>query len=179
MPRSLLSPALRLTTIRRVVRVLLAACVTLIACDRQAPLAIGGADASGPHAQTVRVPGALSLSRGLDSLSVSIDPTSLAETQVTADPGMALGVESETVVFPVGQQPAATGRNGYASGASFSLGTLTWSSRTDGLPVPGTRYVAEMRLVLFETDVSPQHEWDPHAGRYKALWTRTLRQAEE
>jgi hypothetical protein len=36
-----------------------------------------------------------------------------------------------------------------------------------------------MHLVLFETDVPPQHEWDPHAGHYKALWTRTLRQAEE
>jgi hypothetical protein len=36
-----------------------------------------------------------------------------------------------------------------------------------------------MRLVLFETDVPSQHEWNPHSGRYKALWTRTLRQAEE
>ncbi len=159
-------------------RVLLAALVALASC-RQAPTTASGGDASGPHPQTVRVPGALSLSRGLDSLSVSIDPTSLAETKVTADPGMFLGVESETVVFPVGQKPPPVGRKGYASGASFSLGALTWSSRTDGLPVPGSRYVAEMRLVLFETDVPPQHEWDPHSGRYQALWTRTLRQAEE
>lgn len=161
------------------VRVLFTALVMVTACDRPAPQASGGEDASGPHQQAVRVPGALSLSRGLESLSVSIDPTSLAETHVTVDPGMVLGVESDTVVFPVGRPPPAMGRKGYASGASFSLGTLTWSSRTDGLPVPGSRYVAEMRLVLFETDVPAQHEWDPHSGRYKALWTRTLRQAEE
>lgn len=68
---------------------------------------------------------------------------------------------------------------GLQSGAGFSLGIDTWSTRTDGLPVPGTKYLAEVRLVLFETDVPPQHEWDPHAGRYQALWTRTLQQAEE
>jgi hypothetical protein len=129
--------------------------------------------------QSVRVPAALILSRGLDTLSVSIDPASLADTEVTADPGMLLGVESDTAVFPVGREPPAAGRKSYASGASFSLSTATWSTHADGIPVSGTRYVAEMRLVLFETDVPPQHEWDPHSGRFKALWTRTLRQAEE
>jgi hypothetical protein len=140
---------------------------------------MNGGDASAPFEQDVRVPAALLLSRGLDTLSVSIDPTSLGDTRVTVDPGMLLGVESDTTVFPVGHEPPAAGRKGYASGASFSLGTDTWNTRTDGIPVPGTRYVAEMTLVLFETDVRPQHEWDPHAGRFKALWTRTLRQAEE
>jgi hypothetical protein len=160
-------------------RIVLAAILTLSACARRTPMATREGDASGPREQSVRVPAALSLSRGLDTLSVSIDPTSLADTEVMVDPGMLLGVESDTVVFPVGQQPPAAGRKGYASGTSVSLGTSTWSTRSDGIPVPGTRYVAEMRLVLFETDVPSQHEWDPHSGRYKTLWTRTLRQAEE
>lgn len=163
-------------------RLVFAALLTLSsACDtRRAPSASSTeVDTPGASAHTVRVPAALSLSRGLDTLSVSIDPASLADTVVTVDPGMLLGVESETVVFPLGQQPPAAGRRGYASGASFSLGTGTWSTHADGIPVPGTRYVAEMRLVLFETDVPAQHEWTPHAGRFKALWARTLRQAEE
>jgi hypothetical protein len=160
-------------------RIVFAGIITLTACTRPAPNATRGDDASGPRAQAVRVPAALSLSRGLDTLSVSIDPASLADTEVTVDPGMLLGVESDTMVFPVGQQPPEAGRRGYTSGTDFSLGTSTWSTRTDGIPVPGKRYVAEMRLVLFETDVPSQHEWDPHSGRYKALWTRTLRQAEE
>jgi hypothetical protein len=161
-------------------RIVLAAGVLVLgACTRQAPTVTREGDASGPRAQSVRVPAGLSLSRGLDTLSVSIDPASLADTQVTVDPGMLLGVESETVVFPVGQQPPTAGRKGYASGTDFSLGTSTWSTRADGIPVPGTRYVAEMHLVLFETDVPSQHLWDPHSGRYRALWTRTLRQAEE
>ena len=157
-------------------RLVLAGIVALAAaCDARGSEPV----ASGPHRESVRVPAALSLSRGLDTLTVSIDPASLAGTEVTVDPGMSLGVESDTAVFAAGQQPAPTGRKGYVSGASFSLGTTTWSRSADGIPVPGTRYVAEMRLVLFETDVPPQQAWNPHAGRFKALWTRTLRQAEE
>jgi hypothetical protein len=41
------------------------------------------------------------------------------------------------------------------------------------------KYVAEVQLVLFETDVPPGHMWNPRAGHYHALWSRTLRQAEE
>ncbi len=163
----------------RLLRTVLAAITTLGACGRQPPALTRESDASAVREQPVRVPAALSLSRGLDTLSVSIDPASLADTAVTVDPGMVLGIESDTAVFPVGQQPPAGGRKGYVSGTSFSLGTSTWTTRSDGVPQPGIRYVAEMRLVLFETDVPPGHSWDPHSGRYKALWTRTLRQAEE
>ena len=158
---------------------MLAGVLVLTACTRQTPTARREVDASGPRVQSVRVPAALSLSRGLDTLSVSIDPASLADTEITVDPGMLLGVESDTVVFALGQQPPASGRRGYASGTDFSLGTSTWSTRADGIPASGTRYVAEMRVVLFETDVPAQHEWDPHSGKYKALWMRALRQAEE
>lgn len=158
---------------------MLAGILVLSACTRPTPTATREVDASGPRVQSVRVPAALSLSRGLDTLSVSIDPASLADTQVTVDPGMLLGVESDTVVFARGQQAPASGRKGCASGTDFALGTSTWSTRVDGIPAPGTRYVAEMRIVLFETDVPAQHEWDPHSGRYKALWMRALRQAEE
>ena len=127
----------------------------------------------------VRVPAALGIARALDTLSVSVDPSSLADTTVRVDGGMIVGVESETVVFPVGQPRPASGRHGFRSGADFTLGVDTWSASTDGIPVPGTKYVAEMRLVLFETDVPPQPRWNPHAGRFEALWTRTLKQAEE
>jgi hypothetical protein len=121
----------------------------------------------------------LTLARSLDSLSVGVDPASLALTQVTADPGTSLGVETHVSVFAQGQAPTTPGRHGLASGTDFAPGTSSWTSAQDGLPVPGTKYVAEMELVLFETDVPPAPRWDPHAGHYKALWTRTLRQAEE
>jgi hypothetical protein len=145
------------------------------ACSRQASPSLD----AGPKQVTVRVPAGLSLERALDTLTVAVDPGSLAATQVAVDPGMVLGVESDVVVFPRGGERPARGRHGLSSGTSFDLGDDTWQSARDGLPVPGVKYVAEVELVLFETDVPAGHLWDPRAGRYRALWTRTLRQAEE
>jgi hypothetical protein len=137
----------------------------------------------------VRVPAALRIARALDSLSVGIDPASLALTQVPVDRGMTIGVERDVFVFPEGQARPAEGRRGVGSGPSFDAATDTWTTTDSGIPVPGTKYVAEVELVLFETDVRPGQtqtrqtgqtgSWDPRAGRYKALWSRTLRQAEE
>lgn len=127
----------------------------------------------------MRVPAALRIARALDALSVSIDPASLALTQVSADAGMVIGVETDVFVFAEGHPRPTVGRHGLGSSADFDVGADTWNTKQDGIPVPGTKYVVEMQLVLFETDVPPAHAWDPHAGKYKALWTRTLRQAEE
>jgi len=148
-------------------------------CARQATSSSLETDAARPRAVSVRVPAALSLARGLDTLSVAIDPASLAATQVTADPGMTLGVETDVSVFAQGQPPPPPGRHGLSSGTDFDVGSSIWNTAQDGLPVPGTKYVAELRLVLFETDVPTGPHWDPHGRHYRALWTRTLRQAEE
>lgn len=159
-------------------RALVLACaLACAACDRGRPSDV--VDASGPRELSVRVPGALMIARGIDTVSVSIDPVMLAQTTVVVDAGMVLGVETECFVFPAGRPRPANGRHGFTSGTDFDVGTSTWSSSTDGLPVQGTKYVAEMNIVLFQTDVRPGHNWDPRAGSFKALWTRTLRQAEE
>ncbi len=151
----------------------------LVACDRRAPSTPPMQDAPASSELSVRVPGALEVARAIDTLSVSIDPTSLADTRVTADAGWVVGIESDSFVFPIGGTRPALGRHGLRSGADFDLGTSTWSVKTDGVPLSGTRYVAEVHLVLFETDVPNGHDWAPHAGRYRVLWERTLRQAEE
>jgi hypothetical protein len=170
---------------RALVVLALVACTCACAgCDRGRPSPSSATDASGRREVTVRVPGALMIARAIDSVSVSIDATSLAGTTVLADPALVMGVETECFVFPMGQPPPAPaiGRHGFTSSADFDVGTSTWNSKVDGLPVQGIKYVAEMRLVLFQTDVRPGRSrdgWDPHAGKFEALWTRTLRQAEE
>lgn len=149
-------------------------------CSRHATSTTSVAgDAGGMRQVAVRVPAALTLARALDTLTIAVDPGSLAATEVTADPGMVVGVETDVVVFAQGGARPAEGRHGLSSGTDFDVGTDTWSTAHDGIPVPGVKYVAEMQLVLFETDVPAGHLWDPHAGKYRALWTRTLRQAEE
>jgi hypothetical protein len=133
----------------------------------------------------VRTPAALTISRGLDTLSVGLDPASLAVTQVTSDKGMRIGAEADAVAFdnsngaPPPERDARHSRHFVIPGVDLSGLTATWSSQEDGIPAPGTRYAVEVTLVLFETDVAPATAWAPHAGFYKALWTRILRQAEE
>jgi hypothetical protein len=128
---------------------------------------------------SVRVPAALTVARALDTLTVAVDPASLAATVVAADPGMVLGVETDVVVFAQGEKPPPSMRHGLTSGTGFDVGRDTWSTAQDGIPLSGVKYVAEMEVVLFETDVPAGPMWDPHAGKYRALWRRTLRQAEE
>jgi hypothetical protein len=128
---------------------------------------------------SIRVPAALRLERALDTLTVAFDPAARAPVVVAVDPGMIVGVETHEFVFPLGAARPSGGRRGLSSGADFDDATSTWSTKTDGIPQPGTRYVAEVEVTVFETDVAPGHHWDPHAGHFKALWTRTLRQSEE
>jgi len=128
----------------------------------------------------VQVPAGIRIARSLDSLAVSFDPAARAPIAVVVDPGMVLGFETEERVFPTGgRRPKEASRLGLASGADAYGGTSIYSTSQGGIPAPGTRYEVEIEVVLFETDVPPGHMWQPRAGRYKELWRRTLRQAEE
>jgi hypothetical protein len=132
-----------------------------------------------PPLPSLRVPAALSVARALDTLSVSIDPSALALTDVTPHAGTFLGIETDTFVFREGHPAPVTERRASLPGADFAVCATSWDTARDGIPAPDTRYVVEMQLVLFETDVPPAAAWDPRAGHFTALWTRTLRQAEE
>jgi hypothetical protein len=139
-------------------------------------------DASAARSVIVHVPGALRVARAIDSLSVEIDPSSRADVEVNVDPGMSLGVETESQVFVAGESIAKAGAlSGHASGGDFDVGVATWSTAHDGVPQIDKKYVVEMRLVLFETEAAPAREGDrdAHTGHFKTLLTRTLRQAEE
>ena len=146
------------------------------ACDRHRA---AGMDAAAAREVVVRVPAALRIARGLDTLSVELDPDARAEMTVKVTPPSTLGVAYTTRVFEAGGTRVVSERHGDVPGPGFDLGTLVWRSDQDGLPQPGRKYVVEMRLVLFETEVAPGPRWNPHKGRFRSLLTRTLRQAEE
>jgi hypothetical protein len=134
----------------------------------------------------VRVPAGLRIARSLDTLTVTLDPATLATTTVVVDAGMIAGIEARTSVRPLGRDPAprtpaaAPVRHAIAAGTSFEGVVATWTTTPDGIPVPGTRYAVTMELALFETDVPPGGASSPPAesGR-RLLWSRTLEQAEE
>jgi hypothetical protein len=65
-------------------------------------------------------------------------------------------------------------------GPEFNLGTSLLHTRPDGIPLPGKKYIVEVDLAVFETDVPPQHAWQPQGSKnYKVLWQRTLKQTVE
>jgi hypothetical protein len=66
-----------------------------------------------------------------------------------------------------------------SGGLDFNLGVDYWHTKQDGIPVPGKKYVVEIDLTAFETDIPPQHDWEPHGKNYKVLWQRTLIQSVE
>jgi hypothetical protein len=137
-------------------------------------------DASVEHALVVHVPGALRVARAIDSLTVEVDPVSCADTVMKVDPGMTIGMETELRAFVIGGSGAVVGsRSGRISGGDCDVGASTWNTAQDAIPQSDKKYFVEMNVVLFETDVPPAHHWDPHAGHFKALLTRSLRQAEE
>lgn len=154
--------------------------LALAACHR-APPPSSDAGASVPDTVvlSLRVPAGLSVARALDTLTVGVDPDTLGVTELKAHAGMTRGVEARAHVMARGGERVVAERSALTPGTDFAVATVTWSAGKDGVPLTGTRYVVEVELVLFETDVPPSDAWDPRAGRFEALWTRTLRQAEE
>jgi hypothetical protein len=129
----------------------------------------------------VRVPAALAISHAIDTLSVAVDPASFGLTELTAHAGSVIGVEAQVSVFPRDQRQAQrlVERRTIGPGVNFDVSSISWSTAQDGVPTPGMRYVVEMQLVVFETNVPETKAWNPHAGNFRTLWVRTLRQAEE
>lgn len=152
--------------------VLVVACVA--ACDRPSP-------SRDPTARRVAVdvPAALRIARGLDTLSVELDPDLRADKTVQVAAKRTVGVAYTARVFERGRRHLVSQRRGYVAGRGFDLGKLVWRTDRDGLPRRDHKYLVEMHLVLFETDVPPSPGWHPRAGHFHALLTRTLRQAEE
>jgi hypothetical protein len=127
----------------------------------------------------VHVPTKLKIERTTDMLSLEIDHSSLEATNLMVGTNMVTGVQSELYAFPEGQPRPANGGYGLG-GMDFNLGKSFWHTKQEGIPLPGKKYVVELDLTVFETDVPPQHMWDPHGSKnYKVLWQRTLKQTVE
>jgi hypothetical protein len=127
----------------------------------------------------VHVPTRLKIERTNDTLSVTIDRSSVEATNLLVGSNMVTGVENIVYVYREGETRPTNGGMGLNGGLDFNLSIGYWHTKTDGIPVAGKKYVVEMELAAFETDIPPQHDWDPHGKNYKILWRRTLKQIVE
>ncbi|MDB6024403.1 MAG: hypothetical protein JWM68_626 [Verrucomicrobiales bacterium] len=125
----------------------------------------------------VHVPAGLKIVRTAEMLSVEVDESSLTITNLMVGTNMVTGVQSELYVYPEDERRPATGRYGLGG---FNLGTSFLQTKPDGIPLPGKKYIVEMELKFFETDIPWQHMWHPQGSKkYKVLWQRTLKQIVE
>jgi hypothetical protein len=139
-------------------------------------------DASSPSRQTrsseiqVSVPTKLRIERSPGVVSVKVDQDSLESIKVTTDEGMVNGIKSELRVYPAGEsRPPVPDRWGLKSGTDFDLGADRLNAKDPGFPVPRRKYVIEVVVTLFETDIQPHHMWRPlESKKYKVLWQRAL-----
>ena len=129
----------------------------------------------------VHVPTKLKIERASDTLSVEIDKSSLEATNLMVGTNMMTGVENKIYVYREGESRPAIGGYGLG-GIDFNLGTSIWHITADRVPInpmSKQKYVVEMDLTVFETDIPPQHMWSPPSKNYKVLWQRTLKQIVE
>jgi hypothetical protein len=139
---------------------------------------IADADPSVRHEVTVGVPTGLKVERTADTLSITVDRDSLETTRIMVGTNMVIGVRSELFVYSEGETRPTQGRS-YGRGGDFNLGTSILHTKEGDIPMPGTNYVIEMDLAIFETDIPPQHRWSPQSKNYRILWERTLKEPVE
>lgn len=141
---------------------------------------IADADPSIRYPVSIRVPTRLKVLRTADSISMDTDPNSVETETITVGTNMATGSQSDIYIYPSGQPPkdkSATG--GMGGGTMVAPVSYTWHTAQDGIPVPGKKYDVEVDLKIFETDIPPQHMWEPQSKKYKILWQRTLKETVE
>ena len=127
----------------------------------------------------VWVPTKLTVERTTDTLSITVDRSSLESTNVMVGSKMVTGVRNELFVYSEGDARPSRADGYGLGGLDFNLGTSIRNTKQGGIPVPGKKYVVEMDLAIFETDIPSQHMWSPYSKNYGILWKRTLRQTVE
>jgi hypothetical protein len=140
---------------------------------------IADVDPSIRHPISVRVPTTLKIERTPDMLSVEIDTNSFESTNLMVGTNMVTGSDNYLYVYPFGAPRPLQAKIESISGVDCLIGGVFHKTDLDGIPKAGKKYVVEADLIIFETDIPPQHMWEPYGKNYKVLWRRTLTQAAE
>ena len=130
---------------------------------------IATADPERRHAVRFKVPTKLLIEFNEDGTHVGFDSTSAATITVKVGRRMAVGLNSELYYFDGTQRVEL--RRGCTSWpeAVFADGRDVIQGLDEVLASQtSVQLIAE--LVIFETDIPPQHHWTPKDGRYRELW---------
>lgn len=147
---------------------------------------IAGADPSVRREVTLCIPDKLHVERTDTTLSAQFDPPSLQRVRVTVGKNMVMGIKDEMRVYAVGDpRPDQASESSWSGKVDFCTAEGRASLRNicgglnrnlDGIPGTGKKYIVEMALSVFETDIPAQHMWHPQTSKkYKVLWSGTLK----
>ena len=118
-----------------------------------------------------QVPARLIVIRSEDRIAVSVDMKSLEEIELEVGYKMIVGFKSQTFVVTEGRQKPWGG----GLGGTADIGTSYLNRTVHGIPQQGQNYVIEVKFVIFETDIPAQHMWSPEGGKYRELWSKTIK----
>jgi hypothetical protein len=136
------------------------------------PGPINSADIPVRRELKVRMPTRLSLTQSSESVTVAVDKTKFETETLRVGENMITGVGWTFRQYEIGSLPTSLidqPFEGLKVGLDFNLGTQSFPVAT----FKGK--VIEMDFTIFETDIPPQHMWQPRASKnYKVLWRGVL-----
>lgn len=129
------------------------------------------------HPLPISLPTQLTVEKTKDAGFVSFDTNSMIVTNLTVGTNMVVGVRIETAIvmthFPQGM---LVKNRSLTSGTNAFTGWI-WRTRQAAespFHLPDLQHTIMVDVEIFETDVPPQHEWNPYGRKYKTLWQQTL-----
>jgi hypothetical protein len=142
---------------------------------------IADADPLVRHKVVLCLPHKLRLTRADTTLAIKFDMASLQKVSVTAGKNMVMGIKDEMRVYPVGSlRPERAGDIDLSSNFDFCTtgrGSTQNLNRNEGaIPERGKKYVVEVQVTVFETDIPGQHFWQPQGSpKYRKLLSITIK----
>ena len=132
---------------------------------------IRDADPQAREKRKFQVPTRLIVIRSEDRIAVSVDMKSLEEIELEVGYKMVVGFKTQRFVVSEGRKKLRGG----GLGGTADIGTSYLNRADGGIPQEGQKYVIEVQFVIFETDIPAQHMWSPESGKYRELWSETIK----
>ncbi|CAN5654970.1 hypothetical protein BH09VER1_BH09VER1_55670 [soil metagenome] len=127
--------------------------------------------------QSFLVPTKLKLGKSSGQATYALAPAPKEKISIKVGSGMVTGAEYKVYIYLEGEpRPEVENSTGLCNDVdALSSWTGYCSGKTYG-QFPGRKYVLEVVMSIFETDVPPRPEWEPYSKNYKELWTGSVKE---
>ncbi len=125
--------------------------------------------------RTFHVPTELKLGQFNGKPTYGLAPKPLDTLKLKVGQGLYTGAEYRVYLYPEGApRPDHEDSGGTCDVEALADWTGYCSGKTYG-PVAGVKYVLEVEILVFQTEVPPKSQWEPYGEWYKVLWTGSVK----